>query len=458
LLFGAGIDSTTPTLINSNGANSHTGYGATNVNFINTYQRIIGVTPEDAAVFTASISGTTMTVTAVSSGVLSIGQRVYISTTNYGFITALGTGTGGTGTYTLGQSSTLSSTTLNSGPDNTTLLNTTDFTFVGGRKSGVSGRRNSIKNDDAVGRILFHGQTANSQTGNGSRTARIDVRAIEDFTGSVRGSKMQFRTVNSGTNTESPRLELKDRSNIHYSDSHQLYSADGNTQFASFADQNIVLGRPTSSAIATFNTSTITFYNGYGTQVKSEFGNTSTSFCEVGGVAGSTQYAIFNRDVHKVWSDIHILHNKAQDKQFASFENSQVVLSPNNTSVATFTTASIYVTVPINSAIQSSTGNIVTGMNAGSTTYTLISFVAATYTGGKFIIKVNDGTDLHMVEMLVITDGTNTTYNEYAVVTNNGDLGTFDATISGANVLVRFTTKAGISNASAKVNAQLITA
>jgi hypothetical protein len=97
-------------------------------------------------------------------------------------------------------------------------------------------------------------------------------------------------------------------------------------------------------------------------------------------------------------------------------------------------------------------------MNTGSTTYTLISFAAATYTGGKFIIKITDGTDLHMVEMMVITDGTNTSYNEYAVVDNNGVLGTFDATVSGSNVLVRFTTKAGISNASAIVSAVLLAA
>ncbi len=57
-----------------------------------------------AASFTASISGTTLTVTAVASGRLSIGAQIVCAgfTNNVPLhITALGTGTGGTGTYTL---------------------------------------------------------------------------------------------------------------------------------------------------------------------------------------------------------------------------------------------------------------------------------------------------------------------------------------------------------------------
>jgi len=54
------------------------------------------------ASFTASSTGSTLTVTAVASGTLRVGQWVRGSTVSDGtFITALGTGTGGTGTYTL---------------------------------------------------------------------------------------------------------------------------------------------------------------------------------------------------------------------------------------------------------------------------------------------------------------------------------------------------------------------
>lgn len=62
------------------------------------------------ASFTASISGTTMTVTAVASGVICPGAMLAgtgVVANNY--ISALGTGTGGTGTYTLGATNTLAS-------------------------------------------------------------------------------------------------------------------------------------------------------------------------------------------------------------------------------------------------------------------------------------------------------------------------------------------------------------
>jgi hypothetical protein len=57
--------------------------------------------------FVGSISGTTLTVSSVSSGSLAVGQSVYGSTVAAGtVITALGTGTGGAGTYTVNISQT----------------------------------------------------------------------------------------------------------------------------------------------------------------------------------------------------------------------------------------------------------------------------------------------------------------------------------------------------------------
>jgi hypothetical protein len=306
--------------------------------------------------------------------------------------------------------------TLNdTAPDNATLTGTNVIAIFGNRRSGVSGRRNPMQVGDNVAGMAAYGQTATSSTGIGGLIGRQGWTALENYSGSVRGSSWGVTSVNSGTNTESTRLLLDNLTNKYNSDSHQFYKADGTTNIASFA-------------------------------------TTSTSLYDSG-----SQYALINRDVHKVWSDQHILHNKAQDKQFASFENSQVVLSPNGTSVATFTTATITLNAPIVVPSTSmSKGQYTTGMNVGSTTYTLFQFDQSEYSGGKFLIKINDGADRHMVEMLVTGDGTNTTYNEYAVVTNNGDLGTFDAiTVSGI-ISVRFTTKAGISNANARVSATLL--
>lgn len=65
-----------------------------------------------SAIFTGSISGTTLSVTAVSSGALSIGMTISDATsaiTAGTTITGLGTGTGGTGTYTVSNSQTVAS-------------------------------------------------------------------------------------------------------------------------------------------------------------------------------------------------------------------------------------------------------------------------------------------------------------------------------------------------------------
>jgi len=67
------------------------------------------------AVFTGSVSGTTLTVTNVSSGTIATSQSLYgIGVSAETVITALGTGTGGTGTYTVNVSQTVTARSLNS--------------------------------------------------------------------------------------------------------------------------------------------------------------------------------------------------------------------------------------------------------------------------------------------------------------------------------------------------------
>jgi hypothetical protein len=65
------------------------------------------------ATVTGSISGTTLTVTATTSGVLKVGQTISgAGVTGGTTITAYGTGTGGNGTYTVSASQTVASTTV----------------------------------------------------------------------------------------------------------------------------------------------------------------------------------------------------------------------------------------------------------------------------------------------------------------------------------------------------------
>lgn len=68
------------------------------------------------AVVTGAIAGSTLTVSAVASGELAIGQTISGTGITPGTtITALGTGTGGTGTYTVSVSQTVSSTAITAG-------------------------------------------------------------------------------------------------------------------------------------------------------------------------------------------------------------------------------------------------------------------------------------------------------------------------------------------------------
>jgi hypothetical protein len=92
----------------------------------------------NTAQFTASISGTTMDVTAVASGTLAVGDIVYGGVSPITKITALETGTGGTGTYTVSVSQTVSSGTryTGSGTASTIRISDTDNVVVGGQPSG----------------------------------------------------------------------------------------------------------------------------------------------------------------------------------------------------------------------------------------------------------------------------------------------------------------------------------
>ena len=83
------------------------------------------------AVFTGSISGTTLTVSAVTSGTIYVGQTVQgTGVTANTMITALVSGTGGTGTYTVSSSQTVASTTMYA--LNFTQIPSSDGAFSGG--------------------------------------------------------------------------------------------------------------------------------------------------------------------------------------------------------------------------------------------------------------------------------------------------------------------------------------
>lgn len=128
VLFGVGIAQ--ETVITALG----TGTGGIGTYTINISQTVASEQMNSAtvgAVVTASMSGTTLTVSAVTSGTLFIGQTVQgAGVTAQTIITALGTGTGGAGTYTINNSQTVTSITMYG--LNWSVLPSTDGAFTGG--------------------------------------------------------------------------------------------------------------------------------------------------------------------------------------------------------------------------------------------------------------------------------------------------------------------------------------
>jgi len=116
-----------------------TGTGGTGTYTLNLSQTIASsqmYTSSAGAVITASMSGTTMTVTAVASGTLFVGQTIQgAGITVQTIITALGTGSGGVGTYTINNSQTITSITMYA--LNWTVLPSSDGAFSGGETCDI---------------------------------------------------------------------------------------------------------------------------------------------------------------------------------------------------------------------------------------------------------------------------------------------------------------------------------
>ena len=80
-----------------------------------TYRYTWFISNPSAAIFTGSISTTTLTVDSVLSGTIAVGQAIFgQGIAQNTVITALGTGTGGAGTYTVSNSQTVATTQINS--------------------------------------------------------------------------------------------------------------------------------------------------------------------------------------------------------------------------------------------------------------------------------------------------------------------------------------------------------
>jgi hypothetical protein len=127
-IFGEGIAQNTVITALGTGTGGAGTYTVSNSQTVATTQINSVAAP---AVVTGDITGTTLDVTSVASGTLQIGQTLEgANVTDGTIITAFGTGTGGTGTYTVSPSQTAASATIYA--LNWTVLPNTDGAFEGG--------------------------------------------------------------------------------------------------------------------------------------------------------------------------------------------------------------------------------------------------------------------------------------------------------------------------------------
>ena len=88
-----------------------------------------------------------------------------------------------------------------------------------------------------------------------------------------------------------------------------------------------------------------------------------------------------------------------------------------------------------NTLIASFTSNIITG-----TAQVNLDFWSSTnYRSARYFVQITDGSNIHVSEISLFHDGVKAYINEYGIATNNGQLGSFDATLGGGNVTVKFT-------------------
>jgi hypothetical protein len=88
-----------------------------------------------------------------------------------------------------------------------------------------------------------------------------------------------------------------------------------------------------------------------------------------------------------------------------------------------------------NTLIASFTSNVITG-----TAPVNLDFWSATnYRSARYFVQITDGANVHISEISLFHDGVKAYINEYGIATNNGQRGSFDATLSAGNITVNFT-------------------
>ena len=226
-MINGNVEAADATYVNSAGTVVYKARGGGSFQIPSLNLTLQGVPSQDTCSFTGYIdngagsAGNTLTVTAVTSGVLYVGQKINataLSTATPYFISALGTGTGLTGTYTIASTFQTAGTTVGSsgspvamvgGPDDYGLVNKgNNIQFNTSRKSTVTLRRAPLKTNDELAVISALGQTGAVGTSTTGSTAILRFKAREDFTTSAAGNQLEVVTTNLGSNAITTALTV----------------------------------------------------------------------------------------------------------------------------------------------------------------------------------------------------------------------------------------------------------
>jgi len=115
----------------------------------------------------------------------------------------------------------------------------------------------------------------------------------------------------------------------------------------------------------------------------------------------------------------------------------------------------------INAISLLSLGSVV-GIDTNTTTVattsatTIDSFSTSVYRSSRVQVQITQSTNYQASDILVIHDGTTATIVEYGSIATNDYLGTFSATVSGGNCLLRINMN-GATSATVKALSQKIT-
>ena len=212
------------------------------------FDGIESVMGNDIAQVTGSISTTTLTVSAVTSGTLAVGNLLAGDNIRPGTrITALGTGTGGTGTYTVNKSQTAASGTIRSGKLFTNFIFTTDT--VAGISNACTVRNCRV---DAHEKLFY---------GYGDRHFVHDNKGFGDRTDYIRFIGSYNRAKNNKAKGAAGGINVYDGSNNEI---------DGNTIELPYQIGILVTTFPSTTYAGTFANTRVTNNTVYGDSTSSQ--------------------------------------------------------------------------------------------------------------------------------------------------------------------------------------------